>query len=56
MNEWQTLAYDLAHCRTLRALISDEQAIRVVDELIGDIENHIAELDERLETADPQRG
>ena len=55
MDERHKLERDLAHYRTLRALITDEQAIGAIDETLRDIESRLAEIDRGLELGDRWR-
>jgi polyhydroxyalkanoate synthesis regulator phasin len=50
MDERQKLLDDLARCLTRRNLTTDEQARDAVDETIREIENRLAELDQKSES------
>jgi hypothetical protein len=50
MDEWQKLLDDLARRLTLRTLTTDARARDAIDESIRDIEDRLAELDEKSES------
>jgi hypothetical protein len=50
MDERQKLRDDLARYQTIRGLTTDEQAIRAIEEMIGAIENRLAEMDQKSES------